>query len=58
MWFGEDRRMHIIKTHVSKRLDYVFKHNYYFILKYEHNSEDQCIHLEKVDKHAIMINRN
>ena len=26
MWFGEDERASTIKTHVSKRLDYVFKY--------------------------------
>ena len=26
MWFGEDQRANIIKTHVSKRLDCVFKY--------------------------------
>jgi acetolactate synthase small subunit len=25
MWFGEDRRANIIKTHVEKRLDYIFQ---------------------------------
>ena len=26
IWFSEDKRAHIIKIHVSKRLDYVFKY--------------------------------
>jgi hypothetical protein len=25
MWFNEDKRENIIKTHILKRLDYVFK---------------------------------
>ena len=25
MWFGEDQRANITKTHVQKRLDYIFK---------------------------------
>ena len=30
MWFGEEQRENIIKTRVSKGLDYVFK--YYYLL--------------------------
>ena len=26
MWFGEDQRENVIKTHVYERLDYVFKY--------------------------------
>ena len=42
-WFGEDQRANIIKTHVLKRLNCIFKNYDCSRFNSEHDWEDRCI---------------
>jgi hypothetical protein len=46
MWFGEDQRANIIKTHVPRDWNLSLDINNYYTLNSEHNWEDQCIQLK------------